>query len=205
MKITKLAFGFAVAGLVLGSCTSSKKGDANDLIESLKKIEENLDKAEYKTVEIDGVYAMEVSDALKEYPGLNEDASLEYANIYKEKYIIVIDEDKNDFVDVYKEIGEYDDSKSVIENYEYVQSNFMAESGVITYESDVTEKKVNGMPSRQLQIDAMVEGVDDAVSYWLGYVEGKDNLYTIMAWTLKDSKEDFESEAEEMINSLKEL
>jgi hypothetical protein len=39
----------------------------------------------------------------------------------------------------------------------------------------------------------------------LGYVEGEKTLYTIMAWTLKSRKSSFEKEANDMINSLKEL
>ncbi len=204
MKIKTLAIGAAVAGLVLSSCSSRSSGDSDSLVDSIKKLNE-LTKANYKTIEIDNIYSIDLSDVLSTYPGLNDDASLEYANIYKEKYIIVIDEDKQEFVDVYKEIGEYDDSKSVIDNYEFVQTSFMSESGSIINESAVKSKKVNGMNSRQKQVDAEVEGVEMPISYWLGYVEGKDRLYTIMAWTLESRKADFEEEANKMINSLKEL
>lgn len=204
MKIKTLAISAAVAGLVLSSCSSRSSGDSNALADSIKKLNE-LSKASYKTIEINGIYSIDLSDVLSTYPGLNDDASLEYANIYNEKYIIVIDEDKQEFVDVYKEIGEYDESKSVIENYEFVQTSFMAESGSIINESAVKSKKVNGMNSRQKQVDADVEGVEMPISYWLGYVEGKDRLYTIMAWTLQSRKADFEEEANKMINSLKEL
>ncbi len=205
-RLTQLSIGL-VSIAFLFSCTSSHKGDAEFLEQTLRNLE-NLEKVEakYKTVEIDDLYTIEIPEALTVTTGLNDDASLEYANNYDQKFIIVIEEDKQEFVDLFREIEEYDEDMSVIDNYFAVQSTFMDDAGgTTTYESGVLKKQINGMEARQRQFDGYIPGIEEAISYWVGYIEGEERLYTIMAWTLESRKDDFKEEAHKMIKSLVEL
>jgi hypothetical protein len=189
-------------GLITASCSSSVDSPGqNSLMEAIQSIAET----NYNTIEVAGNYSMDIPDFMKSTTALNDEASLQYNNLFKEKYVIVIDEDKAEFIDVFKELGEYDESKSVIENYSDLQISYFKEAGGVIRESKLISKDINGMPSRQIAIDANVQGVDESISYWLGYVEGKESMYSIMAWTLESRKDDFEKEANTMIRSLKEL
>ena len=192
----------AIFGLIVASCSSSVDSDSeNSLMEAIQSIAET----KYNTIEVGGEYSLDVPDFMKSTSALNDEASLQYNNLFKEKYVIVIDEDKQEFIDVFKELGEYDESKSVIDNYADLQISYFREAGGVIRESKVVSKKINEMEGRQIAIDANVQGVDESISYWLGYVEGKDKMYSLMAWTLESRKDDFEKEANLMIRSLKEL
>jgi len=158
-----------------------------------------------ETREVNDLYSMDIPTILSSTTALNDDASLQYNNLYKEKYIIVIDENKKEFVDMFNSIGEYDQSISVVDNYANVQLAFMDESLTVSEESSLKSMKINGMDARVKAMDGTILGVAEEISYWLGYVEGEETMYTIMTWTLKSKKSSFEREANDMINSLKEL
>ena len=49
---------------------------------------------------------------MKEMSGLNAEAVMEYGNIYRGIYLIVISEDKEQMIDGLKEYGFYDNYKS---------------------------------------------------------------------------------------------
>lgn len=204
MKKKNLFITAIVATTILASCSSSStssEDESSSLLDAISEIAET----NYETVEVSGLYSMKIPDFMKSTTTLNTDASLQYNNLYKEKYIIVIDEDKQEFIDAFKEIDEYDESMSVVDNYASVQLQYMAEAGTINKESDIKKVKINGMEGRMRAIDANIAGVPEAISYWLGYVEGKNTMYTIMVWTLESRKDSYEKEANEMIKSIKEL
>jgi len=156
-------------------------------------------------IEVNGIYSMDIPDILDATGTLNDDASLQYNNLYEEKYIIVIDEDKQEFVDAFISLDEYDESISVVDNYANVQLAFIDESVEFTDGFELESLKINGMDARLKPINGLISGLDEEISYWLCYVEGKETMYTVMAWTLKSKKSSFEKEALKMIKSLKEL
>jgi len=156
-------------------------------------------------IDVNGLYSMDIPAVLNATKTLNDDASLQYNNLYEEKYIIVIDEDKQEFVDVFISLEEYDESISVVDNYANVQIAFVDESVEITEELKLKSMKINGMAARLKVMNGLISGLDEEISYWLCYVEGKETLYTVMAWTLKSRKSSFEKEALKMIKSIKEL
>ncbi|GGI57522.1 hypothetical protein GCM10011444_18310 [Winogradskyella haliclonae] len=158
---------------------------------------ETTSEGAYKTVTIDNLYQLDVPKYMKDMPSLHPDASLEYANIYKETYSVVIHEDKQYFVDVFKEIDEYNDSLSVLENYTIVQKKSLKESLIKPRIQDYGLSEINGIPARQIKVFGTVEGID--AFYIIAFVEGKDNLYMIMNWTLENRKDKYEN-AFEYIN-----
>lgn len=97
-----------------------------DSAASLSK--ENITAKDLVEVSINNEYSVSIPDYMKEMTSLNDDASFQYANIYKETYTIVIDEDKQEFMDAFKEIGIYNDSLSAIENYSDYQIKSFQES-----------------------------------------------------------------------------
>lgn len=145
---------------------------------------------DFNTVVINDQYQIDIPRFMKSTTGLNDEASLQYQNIFKEAYTIIIDEPKDEFVDIFKELGNYDDNLSLLENYRDIQLQFFAERMQVNDQSPVKSLKINGLDAEQVEMDANVEGVDEEISYFLTFLEGTDNVYMVMCWTLKSKKEE---------------
>lgn len=187
-------------GAVISGCSSSVSSDS--IFDSIK---ESIEEVEYDNVEIANLYSMDLPDFMTVATELNDQASLQYSNPYKEKYIIVINESKEEFVEIFKGLGMYDDSKSIVDNFAEQQYNFMKEESVIVSETEMRSLKANGLNVRRIDFDANVAGIPETVSYFYGFVEGEENLYTIMAWTAESKKDSYQEEVEKIIKSIKEL
>lgn len=175
--------------ILAGSCldTPSKKNETID--------------AKLKTVRVNNDYSIDIADFMKESNQLNDEASLQYQNIFKEVYIIVIDESREEFKTVFQDLGEYNDSLSMVENYKNIQLGFLKEAVIINSKEDVESQVINGLPVEIVNIDATTEGID--IAYKIAYIDGSENVYMIMAWTEQDKKETYDSLFEKMIKSFK--
>lgn len=144
---------------------------------------------DFNTVNVNEDYQISIPPFMTGTTGLNEEASLQYQNIREEAYTIVIDEPKDEFVQIFKQMGSYDDNLSLLENYRNIQLQFFEQRMQINDQSDVTSQKINGLDAESVEIDSNVNGIDEELSYFLTFVEGPENVYMIMSWTLKDKKE----------------
>lgn len=201
MKKKLAVIGGLVLALGLSACSTSSSEETNDFLDKLNEMTET----KFETVEVNSLYSLDLPEFMTSTTQLNDEASLQYNNLYKEKYVIVIDESKEEFVETFKELNMYDESKSIIDNYAEAQSAFISEGATVLKESDFRSAKANGLEMRMKDIDADVTGVPESVSYFLGFVEGKETLYMVMAWTLKSRKDGYEEEAGKIIKSLKEM
>jgi len=142
----------------------------------------------YHTVSIDGYYQIDLPKFMTGTTGLNEEASLQYQSLLKECYLIVIDESKKGFEEVYRELEQYDDALSVLQNYRAARLQILSRTTEITQKSEPKSLKINGLDAESIELDAIVNGLAGEISYFLTFVEGEDNVYMIMGWTLKDRK-----------------
>jgi len=172
-----------VASLSFTSC--QKLIDSADAAFSEDVTKEDLE--EYK---VKGLYAISIPDYMKELKYLNDDASFQYANTLKENYIIVIDESKQEFIDAIIEAEMYDSIKTPLENYTDIQLSSFTESinGL-----NVTELKSNikSLDSKQYQFIGNVDDLD--IAYVVSFIEGPENMYMIMSWTLKERYEKYKN------------
>ena len=168
---------------------------------SSKNSSENLLNTDFELVNINNQYSMEVPDFMKESKELNDEASLQYQNIFKELYIIVIDESREEFKTVFQDLGEYDDEISMVENYKSIQLEFLQEAITIHSKEDVESSVINGLPFEIVKVDATSDGID--IAYTIAYIDGPENVYMIMAWTEKDKREKNEALFQKMIKSFK--
>nr|MBC7613258.1 hypothetical protein [Pseudopedobacter sp.] len=158
---------------------------------------------EQKTVKVDRKYTITIPSFLTKVSSLNEDASLQYQHAWKEFYIIVIDESKlemqkalddNNFNESYSnDIKGY--SELVLKNFEQKMSN--------AHKSTITDTLVNNMPARLLTISGQVSGID--AFYSLGFIQGKERYYQIMAWTASSKEFEYKDKMKQIIYSLKEF
>ncbi|SFC48430.1 hypothetical protein SAMN04487891_11216 [Flagellimonas taeanensis] len=145
---------------------------------------------DFTTVVVNDRYQIDIPRFMKSTTGLNDEASLQYQNLFKEAYTIVIDEPKDEFVDLFRELNSYDENLSLIENYRDIQLQLFNERMRVNTQSSPRSLKINGLDAQQVDMDAHVDGVDQEISYFLTFVEGPENVYMIMAWTLKSKKEE---------------
>jgi len=224
MKNQLKPFGIALlAALVLNACSSpfapseaeveqakrvqelAQKLEAEKREKEYKEEQAKKDPANYKAIDVNELYTMSVPKDMKPTDFLNDEASLQYFNIYKEHYVIVIDESKSEFIEVFKSMDEYDTDLSVVENYAKAQLNFFSEDLTFRKETGLQPMTINDRDALRKSAVADVEGVPNPISYQFAFAEGKKNLYMIMAWTTEENARDFFEQQMFMFKSLKEL
>lgn len=135
---------------------------------------------------------------------LNEDAVFQMQNIFQELYIIVIEEDRQEFKNIINS-----NSSRVEENHSF---DFKVYSDVIisSLEEDLDLKEkieprldsINGLPASISEFVGVVNGLD--IFYKHACVEGKDKYYQVLTWTLVSRKDKHLESMNAMINSFKE-
>ncbi len=155
-------------------------------------------------VEIESRYSLDLPDFLTKTSGLNDNASLQYQNLTKEFYIIVIDESIEEFNEAIEENEEYlDYYLPDFAGYSEFVYDLIIES-LYTYEStEWKELKINNLNARQIGINGKISGLD--VFYHYTIIEGAKDYYQVLIWTLKDKMEEHKPYMEQIVNSFKEL
>ncbi len=170
-----------------------------DFSDNIKK--EELNDESFKAITINEEYKVKLPKYMKEAQNLNDEASLQYQNIFKETYFVVIDEPKEEFKEVFLDIGEYDESMPLLKNYKNAQLEFFKES-LTTYEFiNESSKKINGKDAEVVAFDGKVQGVIYDISYLFTFVEGDDKVYMLMAWTLKNKRDKYQETFEYISDS----
>lgn len=155
-----------------------------------------------QVVTIDGRYSVSLPSFLEKTEDLNDDASLQYQNIWKELYVIVIDEpivnmqialEDNDLGETYP---------NDLEGYSELLLGSFEESITVHDRSAFTDTKINDMPARLVKINGRADGVD--VFYHIAFVQGKEDYYQVMTWTLASREGRHKDKMDEIIYSLKE-
>lgn len=170
----------------------------------------NNDKSEklsddgYNEVNVNNEYGVLLPKYLSKATNLNEDASLQYQNIFKETYVIIIDEPKDGFITSFKELELYDESLTPLENYSNFQNKSLSEATKeVIYDSGFTDKTINSLPARTKKLQAKVSGIDFEISYWNTYIESDSKMYTMMCWTLSERQKKYDDTFTKVINSFK--
>lgn len=186
---------------MLNSCFSTSRKDAFDKIDKLV-----TQPVKYDVVKIEDLYSMKVPAFMTVTTKLQEDASLQYNNPFKEKYVTVLDENTDEILAFMEDYGVYDVSKSKLDNYVTTRLSYLAESGItIKNQTKIKSEMINGRKAFSTVIDASVPGIDEDITYFFTYIEGKEHCYMISSWTLFDRKNAYTEEVETMTTSFKEL
>ena len=178
-------------GQLLTSCLN-----ANNNIPEELSIEED-----FRSVDVNNQYSMSIPSYMTKTSQLNDVASLQYQNTYKEAYVVIIDELKEDVINTFKALGDYDTLISMAKNYRNIQLNFLSEGLNIIKQHNSKSLLINGLEAESVEIDAKLEGVVPEVTYFLTFIEGKENVYMSMAWTMKKQKKRYRPTFEKMIES----
>jgi len=193
-----------IATLVVLSFFGSCKEKIKDAIKKgLEAGDESISETNFKRIVVDSLYAVSIPKYMKEMSNLDDQATLQYGNIYKNLYTVVIHEDKEDFIAYFNEIGAYNDSLSVVDNYAAGQVQYFKESitncMVIPYQI----KKIKGYDARQFGFNGVVGGAQ--VAYVIAYIETEGDLFMLMNWTQIDRFNRFEDTFKAINNSFEYL
>lgn len=145
-------------------------------------------------------YSVDIPTNLSKTENLNKEASLQYQNLLKELYIIVIDESKKQVEKAIKDNGLDQMYSNDFKGYvELMSTNFNNLIGV----KNKTQKDtlINSLETKIVKFEAKLEEYD--IFYEIAYVNGIENYYQIMTWTLLSKKEDHEEAMDKMIYSFK--
>lgn len=180
-----------LAAMIFASCTPDNKS------------QEKLSPGDFAFIKINNEYGMNIPTYMKKSTNLNEEASMQFANIFKGAFMIVIDESKEEFINLYTDLGEYNDSVSVVENYRDIQLKLLDENMEILWRSASRSATINQLDAELIQIDGRVDDIEHTISYTLGFIEGNEKMYMVMAWTLVERKQKYEDTFNKSIKSFR--
>ena len=150
-------------------------------MDSLSKDQVKIE--DLKKINVNNEYALSVPEYMTEMKSLHEDASFQYANIFKETYIVIIDESKEEFINTFKELEIYNDSLTPLENYADFQLKSFKES-IGALEIKKIDSNIKKLSSEMYQFNGLVEGID--IAYLVSFVEADKKMYMLMSWTMKN-------------------
>ena len=209
-KIQIILIGILVVMLIVywASSNSSNSDYSIEKITTEEIVTDQYDKimdSFIDTVEVEDLYSMIIPGFMYSTNKLNDAASLQYNNTSDEKYIIVINEDKQEFIDAFKEIDEFDDSMPLVDFFASIQFDSFSENSSIYNETEFKDITFQGMPAKYKKVVATVPSITQKIVYWFAYIEGQENLYTMMAWSLESSEKEYDKHVMKMFKSLREL
>lgn len=156
-----------------------------------------------KTVKIENKYSISIPSFLSKVSNLNEDASLQYQHAWKEFYVIVIDESKDEMQRALVDNNLAGSYTNDVDGYSKLLIDGFQQAVSVNTKSNIVDTTINNMPAKLLTISGQVEGID--AFYYLAFVEGKERYYQIMAWTLADKEYQYRDKMRKLIYTLKEL
>ena len=155
-----------------------------------------------KTIQAtDGLCTVMVPDNWTELPAgdRNADASIQHANLFGERYVMVISDTKADIATVL----ETDDpsGKEVLKQFSDLALDAMTDSFSMQRVSN-SEVNINGMPGIQHKVRAKMDGL--GIVFWIFYLEGDNHFYQVQLWTLDNMESQNEDILLEVANSFRE-
>lgn len=159
----------------------------------------SCDSKKSETVTVKDKYTIVLPAFLSKGNDLHEEASLQYQNTFKEFYIIILDEPKQEIIDVAPIL----EIEPTLEGYYSYLTNSMKETIKNPKFIDVKNTKINGMKAKTFSVSGNVDGLD--AYYKIAYVEGKETYYQILTWTLLKNQEKNAPEMDKIISTFKEI
>lgn len=158
-------------------------------------------KEEFKTITIEKKYSLSIPDNLEKATKLNDDASLQYQDLFNEYYVIAIDEPKESFSNAI--IKSNSDITPNLEGYYNLITTSLPEKLKNCKLYDQKTNTINGKRVKIFSASGTIEDFD--VFYRYAIVEGHADYYQIMLWTEKSKESKYKELMEKTILSFKEI
>jgi hypothetical protein len=181
---------FTMMLLCVSACMPASKDD---------KAKKSTD---WKTVSSDK-FTIQLPSHMKEATNLHEDAVLQYQNVIKELYTIVIEESQEEFHGALIDGGLEKDFPPNLQGYSsLVAEKFSENVDELIDKSEFKALTVNGDSATYFEAKAKISGIK--VYYHYAFVRGDSNYYQVMSWTLAEKKDKLHADMMEIVNSFKE-
>jgi len=193
-NILLFTLGIAFSFSAFNSCKS----------ETIEDVEQLTLKDDFKTITRNSAlenYEIKVPKYMEPTEILNPDAKLQFLHLYNEEYIIVINESKQDFKQMIAQFNEFDNKNDILSKYSNFQMQFLTQKMNILNSSKTKQTKINTLNAKNIELLAKVNNVDENISYFITFIEGKENLYFVMAWTIESKEAVFRAKYKKIIGS----
>ncbi len=150
--------------------------------------------SEFHDVSVKDLYSIAIPTYLDSSAEFNPGASLQYVNVDKAVYIMVIDQPKS-------ELNSPEMQVTLDAYYNLVASRFAVGDDPTTATPPST-RELNGLKSMQTEATG-IENTHE-IYYKLAVVESESHFYQILAWTLLDQKAKYSDDLQRMIDSFEE-
>lgn len=155
-------------------------------------------------IEINNDYSLELPDFLSTTDSLNPNASLQYQNLDKELFVIVIEEDRKEFTRKIVENNAEEVYPPNLKGYTDIVNHSIGETITISARTEIEDWEINGLSAKNFTIQGQTHD-KIGVYYSFTLVRGEEKYYQIAQWTAKNQKALFEKQMVEIAKSFKQL
>ncbi len=156
---------------------------------------------EVETVTIAHKYSIELPTFLSKGTGLQDDASLQYQNLLREFYVVVVDEPKFGLSEILMNAGYTPD----LQGYFNILTADIEGTMENTEIESVKDIQINGLKAKTFSMTGTIPENNIDVFYKMAYIEGEDSFYQIVTWTMKKNKDKYAPQMDKLIRSFKEI
>lgn len=159
--------------LMLTSCDTINRGP------------EKLSEQDFRTVKINNNYSVDLPNYLSE-GNLNTEASLQYQHLFKETYVIVIDENIQEATESLSFLDTFNSDNSFMQNYIDFQKDSFNDGSKVISMANTKDLTVNGLKAKQFDMVLDIPDLDEHISYLITFYQSHDRIYMLMSWTLEE-------------------
>ena len=172
---------------------------------SEEKKSTSIDTSDYKTETLDGNFQISIPKELKKASQLNPDAAMQFENKNTNNYLVVIKENRFDFLKAYGAAGALNSDLSDIGNYREIQVDYFLKRLTLIEAGEPKALTINGKKAEQIEFTCLVPNANSNIFYVMTFVEGDDELYMIISWTPSLLEEEHRETFYAMADSFTEL
>jgi hypothetical protein len=148
-------------------------------------------------------FSVKVPSYLKKATELHEDAVVQYQNIIKEFYFIVIEESADAFHESIVDAELQADYPADIDGYaRFVTERFTENVDEVYKKTDLLPITISGKNGRYFEANAKMGNVD--IHYHYGFIQGDTTYYQVLSWTLMNKESKYNATMLNMLQSFKE-
>ena len=160
-----------------------------------------------KMISVNERYTISIPADMSESSELNDDASLQYEDMWEDSYVIVIDESKQEMQQALEMFDMTDGFENNLDNYsDIVMDGFLMEMDEQI--EHIVDTIINNMSAKVAKLTMSTVGdnfEDIEVHYAMAVVEGKEHYYQVMVWTLAENEIKYSQKIDNILYSLKEI
>jgi len=149
-------------------------------------------------------YSISLPKYMRMATNLNDEASLQYQNLFKETYVIVLDEDIADAKNSLMGADYYDEERGFLENYvQFSQDYFLDSLDELEYKTGIKDTLINGLTAKKVETVGKVPEVNISIAYWHTYYQSANKVFYLLSWTLAERKQTYDGTFNQIRNSFK--